>query len=278
MTPDQIQTVERMVNDEIWADSPVVTKLMDLEEAQTSGARALFGEKYDSEVRVVSMGRPNEKGEIPFSVELCGGTHVSRTGEIGLFKIVSESAVGSGVRRVEAVAGATALAYLEEQESRLLETAGLLKANAPDVVERVKSLIEEKKKLEQELANLRRKVATGGANDSGPSAKEIGGVKFISRVLEDVPAKDLKSMADDLKVKIGSGVVALIATMDGKASIVVAVTDDLTSKFSAVDLVRAGAEALGGKGGGGRPDMAQAGGTDVSAANDAVLVIEKMLG
>lgn len=275
---EQIQTVERMVNAEIWADTPVVTRLMDLEEAQKSGARALFGEKYDAEVRVVSMGRPNTQGHIPFSVELCGGTHVGRTGEIGLFKIVSESAVSSGVRRVEAVAGATALAYLEEQEGRLLETAGLLKASAPDVVDRVKSLIDEKKKLEQELTNLRRKMATGGANDAAAAPKEIGGIKFISRVLEDVPAKDLKSMADDFKAKIGSGVVALIATSEGKASIVVAVTDDLTAKFSAVDLVRAGAAALGGQGGGGRPDMAQAGGTDISAANDAVAVIEKMIG
>ncbi|MBE2191311.1 MAG: alanine--tRNA ligase [Alphaproteobacteria bacterium] len=279
MTMDQIQTVERMVNREIWADTPVVTKLMDLEEAQKSGARALFGEKYDTEVRVVSMGRPDNNGKIPFSVELCGGTHVSRTGEIGLFKIVTESAVGSGIRRVEAVAGATALAYLEEQEHRLMETAGVLKANAPDVVDRVKALLDEKKKLEQELTNLRRKMATGGgANDSAPQAKEIGGVKFISRILDDVPAKDLKSMADDFKTQIGSGVVTLIASFEGKVSIVVAVTDDLTSKISAVDLVRAGAEAMGGKGGGGRPDMAQAGGTNADAANDAVLLIEKMIG
>ncbi len=279
MTMEQIQTVERMVNEEIWADTPVVTKLMDLEAAQTSGARALFGEKYDAEVRVVSMGRANDRGSIPFSVELCGGTHVSRTGEIGLFKIVAESAVGSGIRRVEAVAGATALAYLEEQEHRLMEAAGVLKTNAPDVVDRVKALLEEKKKLEQELTNLRRKMATGGgANDSAPQAKDIGGVKFISRILEDVPAKDLKSMADDFKTQIGSGVVALIASSEGKVSIVVAVTDDLTAKISAVDLVRAGAEALGGKGGGGRPDMAQAGGTNAAAANDAVAVIEKLIG
>ncbi|HOO50876.1 MAG TPA: alanine--tRNA ligase [Alphaproteobacteria bacterium] len=279
LTPEQIRQVEAQVNDEIWADTPVVTKLMDIDTARDSGARALFGEKYDDEVRVVSMGRANAQGKIPFSVELCGGTHVSRTGEIGLFKIVSESAVSSGVRRVEAVAGATALAYLEEQEGRLLETAGLLKTNATDVAERVRALLDEKKKLEQEITNLRRKMATGGgANDSAPQAKDIGGVKFIARILEDVPAKDLKSMADDFKTQIGSGVVTLIATMDGKASIVVAVTDDLTSKISAVDLVRAGAEALGGKGGGGRPDMAQAGGTNVDAANDAVSAIEKMLG
>ena len=277
MTPDQLQNVERMVNEEIWANTEVVTRLMDLDAARESGARALFGEKYDDEVRVVSMGRPNSTGKIPFSVELCGGTHVKRTGEIGLFKIISESAVGSGVRRVEAVAGAAALAYLEEQEGRLFETASLLKSNPHEVVDRVKSLMDEKKKLEQELTALRRKMATGGANDAAPAAKTISGIQFISRVLEDIPAKDLKPMADDLKAKIGSGVIALIATSEGKASLVVAVTDDLTAKISAVDLVRVGAEAMGGKGGGGRPDMAQAGGTNVSAANDAVVAIEKAL-
>ncbi|MEK7801440.1 MAG: DHHA1 domain-containing protein, partial [Pseudomonadota bacterium] len=228
MTPAQIQTVEQIVNEEIWADTKVVTRLMDLDTARTSGARALFGEKYEAEVRVVAMGRQNENSKNAFSVELCGGTHVKRTGEIGLFKIVGESAVGSGVRRVEAVAGSTALAYLEAQEGRLMETAQILKASTHDVVDRVKTLIEEKKKLEQELTNLRRKLATGGAGEAGPVAKDIGGVNFISRVLEDVPAKDLKPMADDLKAKIGSGVVVLIASSDGKASIVVAVTDDLT--------------------------------------------------
>ena len=185
--------------------------------------------------------------------------------------------MGSGVRRVEAVAGATALAYLQSQENKLFETAGLLKSNPDEVVDRVKSLMDEKKKLEQELTNLRRKMATGGANDAAPATKTISGIQFISRVLEDVPAKDLKPMADDLKAKIGSGVIALIATSEGKASLVVAVTDDLTAKISAVDLVRVGAEAMGGKGGGGRPDMAQAGGTNVAAANDAVAAIEKSL-
>lgn len=278
ITTEQLHQVERMVNDEIWADTEVSTRLMDLDAARESGARALFGEKYDDEVRVVAMGRPNAAGKVPFSVELCGGTHVKRTGEIGLFKIVSESAVGSGVRRIEAVAGATALAYLEDQENRLKEAAGLLKSTPQDVVDRVKSLMDDKKKLESELTALRRKLATGGANDAAPAAKTIAGMQFIARVMEDVPAKDLKPMADDLKAKIGSGVIALIATADGKASLVVAVTDDLTARISAVDLVRVGAEAMGGKGGGGRPDMAQAGGTNVAAANDAVTAIEKALG
>ena len=276
MTQEQLSKIEAMVNDEIWADTEISTRILPLEDAQNSGARALFGEKYDTEVRVVSMGRQAAGANHPFSVELCGGTHAKRTGEIGLFKIVGESAVSSGVRRVEAIAGAAALAYLNEQEARLFETADLLKAKDSDVTERVKSLLDEKKKLEQELSNLRRKLATGGgaASDDG---KDVGGVKFISRVLEDFPAKDLKPMADDLKAKIGSGVVVLIASSEGKVSLVVAVTDDLTSRISAVDLVKVGAEALGGKGGGGRPDMAQAGGTDMSAANDALTVIENKL-
>jgi alanyl-tRNA synthetase len=276
MSAEQLQTVENLVNAEIWANTEVVTRLMDLDAARESGARALFGEKYDDEVRVVSMGRPNGN-KLPFSVELCGGTHVKRTGEIGLFKIVGESAVGSGVRRIEAVAGATALAFLQSQEDKLVQTATLLKSNPDEVIDRVKALMDEKKKLEQELTNLRRKMATGGANDAAPATKTISGIQFISRVLEDVPAKDLKPMADDLKAKIGSGVLALIATSEGKASLVVAVTDDLTGKISAVDLVKVGAEAMGGKGGGGRPDMAQAGGTNVAAANDAVAAIEKSL-
>lgn len=278
ISADQLKQVEAMVNEEIRADTEVRTRLMAIDDARETGARALFGEKYDDEVRVVSMGRQEQGQNKPFSVELCGGTHVARTGEIGLFKIVSEGAVGSGVRRIEAVAGQTALDYYNSQEDRLFEAASILKANPSDVVDRVKSLIEEKKKLEQELTALRRKLATGGAGDSGPSAKDINGVKFIGKVLEDVPAKDLKPMADDLKAQIGSGVVVLIATEEGKASIVVAVTSDLTSKINAVDLVKIGAEALGGKGGGGRPDMAQAGGPDAGAANDAIAGIEKRLG
>ncbi len=276
ISQEQLKAVEAMVNDEIRADTEVRTRVMAIDDARETGARALFGEKYDDEVRVVSMGRQEQGQNKPFSVELCGGTHVGRTGEIGLFKIVSEGAVGSGVRRIEAVAGSTALNYYNSQENKLFEAAAVLKANPSDVVERVKALIDEKKKLEQELTALRRKLATGGA-DEGSAAKEIGGVKFVGKVLEDVPAKDLKPMADDLKAKIGSGVVALISKEEGKASIVVAVTSDLTSKINAVDLVRIGAEALGGKGGGGRPDMAQAGGPDAGAANDAIAEIEKKL-
>jgi alanyl-tRNA synthetase len=271
-----LKKVEQIVNDEIRANSEVVTRLMPIDEAMQSGAMALFGEKYDDEVRVVSMG--SQDGNKQYSVELCGGTHVRRTGDIGLFKIVSESAVSAGVRRVEALTGKNALRYLEEQENRLVETASLLKSSPAEVKDRVQSLMAERKKLEQEVANLRRQLATGGGAGSNDDVKEINGVKYIGKVLEDFPAKDLKGMADELKKKIGSGVVALVSTQDGKASIVVGVTDDLTEKFSAVDLVRVGAEALGGKGGGGRPDMAQAGGSAPEAANDAVNAIEKKLG
>ncbi|HTK85104.1 MAG TPA: alanine--tRNA ligase [Patescibacteria group bacterium] len=277
MTEEQLKKVEQMVNDEIRANSEVVTRLLPLEDAMQSGARALFGEKYDDEVRVVSMGTQKKGANHPFSVELCGGTHTTRTGDIGLFKIVSESAVSAGIRRVEALTGANALRHLEEQEHRLHEAADILKASPADVVERVRALAEERKKLEQEVSNLRRQLATGGAASAGPEVKEIRGVKFTGRVLAGFPAKDLKPMVDDLKKKLGSGVICLIATDEGKASIVVGVTDDLTKTISAVDLVKIGAEKLGGKGGGGRPDMAQAGGPNVEAANDAISAIEKKL-
>ncbi|MEM8834053.1 MAG: alanine--tRNA ligase [Pseudomonadota bacterium] len=273
---DDLKKVEEIVNQEIRANTEVVTRVMPIDEAMESGAMALFGEKYDDEVRVVSMG--TDQGNKKYSVELCGGTHVKRTGDIGLFKIVSESAVSAGIRRVEALTGANALAYLEEQEQRLNDTAQILKSAPAEVKDRVQSLAQEKKKLEQEVANLRKQLVTGGGSSSNDDVKDINGVKYIGKVLEDFPAKDLKGMADDLKKKLGSGVVALVSTQEGKASIVVGVTDDLTEKFSAVDLVKAGAEALGGKGGGGRPDMAQAGGAKPEAANDAVSAIEGKLG
>ncbi len=279
ISAEQLRSIEEQVNEEIRANTEVVTRVMPLDEARESGARALFGEKYDDEVRVVSMGRQRPGQNIPYSVELCGGTHVKRTGDIGLFKIISESAVSAGVRRVEALTGATALRYLEAQEQLVQEAAGILKAPSTELVPRVKALLDDKKKLEQELSNLRRQMATGGgaAAGAGPEVKEIGGMKFTARVLEGFPAKDLKPMVDDLKSKLGSGVITLIATEDGKASIVVGVTADLTGKVSAVDLVKTGVEILGGKGGGGRPDMAQGGGPNGAAANDAVSAIEKLL-
>lgn len=275
ITAAQLKAVEEQVNNEIRANSEVVTRIMNLDDARETGAMALFGEKYDDEVRVVSMG--TKHGNKQYSVELCGGTHVKRTGDIGLFKIISENAVSAGVRRIEALTGANALAFYEEQEHQLREAASLLKSSPAEVVGRVKALSDEKKKLEAEVTKLRKQLAGGGASSSNDDVKEINGVKFIGKVLTDFPAKELKGMADELTKKLGSGVVALIATQDGKASIVVAVTKDLTDKINAVDLVKLGAEAMGGQGGGGRPDMAQAGGTNISAANDAVSVIEGKL-
>jgi len=277
VSAEQLKQVEDQVNAEIRANTQVITRVLPLEEARESGAMALFGEKYDDEVRVVSMGTQSPGQNKPYSVELCGGTHVKRTGDIGLFKIISESAVSAGVRRIEALTGANALGYFEEQEARLAQAATTLKSSPAKVVERVETLVGEKKKLEQEVAALRRQLAMGSGS-SNDEAKEINGIKFIGKVLPDFPAKDLKGVATELQEKLGSGVVTVIGTSEGKASIVVAVTSDLTDKINAVDLVKIGATALGGNGGGGRPEMAQAGGANADAANDAVSAIEGKLG
>ncbi len=279
ITHEQVAAIEAIVNQEILANTEVTTRIMGLDDARESGAMALFGEKYDDEVRVVSMGTKPKDENIEFSVELCGGTHVKRTGDIGLFKIITESAVSAGVRRIEAVTGQNALAYLEQQEQRLKDAAELLKTSPADVLSRIESLSADKKKLEQEVSNLRKELATGGgsAGKANDDAKDINGMKFIAKVLTDFPARELKPMADELKTKLGSGIIALISTNDGKASIVVGVTSDLTEKISAVDLVKVGAEALGGSGGGGRPDMAQAGGPNPDAAADAVQAIESKI-
>ncbi len=277
ITPEQLKTIEAEVNQEILANTSVETRVMSIDEAMETGARALFGEKYGDEVRVVAMGTKPDGANKVYSVELCGGTHVGRTGEIGLFKIIGDSAVSAGVRRVEGLAGNAALEYLNAQEQKLKSAADILKTTPSDLPERIKALQDQNRKLEQELSSLRRQMATGSSASSASDFKDIGGVKFAGKVLEGFPAKDLKPMVDDLKKKLGSGVVTLIATDDGKASIVVGVTDDLTAKYSAVDLVKTGVEILGGKGGGGRPDMAQGGGPDIKAANDAVSAIEKAL-
>jgi alanyl-tRNA synthetase len=214
-----------------------------------------------------------------YSVELCGGTHVSRTGDIGLFKIVGESAVAAGVRRIEAVTGASAEAYVADEERMLKEAAAVLRVGPADLATRIAAMVEERKKLERELSDVRRKLATGGggAAAAAPQAKTISGIAFSGRVLADVPGKDLKSIADEMKKQIGSGVIALISTMEGKANVVVGVTDDLVGKISAVDLVRVGSAAVGGKGGGGRPDMAQAGGPEGDKAALALEAIESQL-
>ena len=270
---EDLAEVENQVNDQVRANSEVVTRLMTPEEAIEAGALALFGEKYGDEVRVVSMGSGENQA---FSTELCGGTHVARTGDIGLFKIVGESAVAAGVRRVEAVTGQAAEAYVADLSRSVAATADLLKSSPDQVLDRVNKLIEERRELEKQLADARRQLATGGGGNS-TDIKEISGIRFAGKSLENVPAKDLKGLADDLKKQVGSGVVALISVNEGKASLVVGVTDDLTGSFDAVELVKAGSQAVGGGGGGGRPDMAQAGGPDGSKAADALAAIEGMI-
>jgi alanyl-tRNA synthetase len=274
LTSDELGAVEADVNEEVRDNSEVATQLMDPEAAVEAGAMALFGEKYADEVRVVSMGH-REDGRT-YSTELCGGTHVRRTGDIGLFKIVSESALASGVRRIEAMTGEAARAYLVEQERALKEAAQILNASPAEVPGRVAQLLEERRRLERELSETRRALATGGGGSS-TEAREVAGIRFSSRLLEGVPPRELKSLVDDIKKQVGSGVVALVATTDGKASVVVGVTDDLTPRVNAVDLVKVGAQALGGAGGGGRRDMAQAGGPDPSQAQAALEAIERAL-
>ena len=277
---EEIAQIEADVNRQIRGNTAVATTLMSPEEAVAQGAMALFGENYGDEVRVLAMGADETAAGTPYSVELCGGTHARRTGDIGLFKITGESAVGAGVRRIEALTGATAEAHMADQEARLMAAAGALKTTAAEVPARVEALIEQRKKLERELSEARRQAVTAGNHDGGgidDSVTDIGGISYMARRLDDVPAKELRAMADDLKKQLGSAVVALAAVNDGKAALMVAVTDDLTKHFSAVDLVRVGAEVLGGKGGGGRPDMAQAGGPDGDNADAALEAIANLL-
>ncbi|MEC9077859.1 MAG: alanine--tRNA ligase [Pseudomonadota bacterium] len=273
-TAEEINKVSKEVNQQVRNNSAVVTRVMAPNEATDLGAMALFGEKYGEEVRVVAMG----DGAEPFSLELCGGTHVSGTGDIGFFKVISESAVASGIRRIEAVAGPAALEWMENNERTLNTIARVLKVPPGQLVDRVSSLIEERRDLEGELIALRRRLATGGVGNSDHNdIEEIGAISFLSKTLKDTPAKELKSFVDTFKQQIGSGVIAICGVFDGKASLVVGVTEDLTEKFNAVDLVRLGSPLIGGKGGGGRPDMAQAGGPDVEKVEDAIASIRKAL-
>ena len=280
LTPAELRGLEHVVNRQIRRNDEVKTRLMAPDDAIAAGALALFGEKYDDEVRVLAMGKAEGDGDAPdpYSVELCGGTHVTRTGDIGTFKIVEETAVAAGVRRIEALTSEAALAYLEAQDDLVRTTAAALKVAPADLPARVTALLEERKRLERDLAEARRKLAAGGGSAAAPAAKDVAGVKYAARRLEDVPARELKAVADDLKRQVGSGVVAVAAVADGKASLVVGVTDDLTDRFDAVELVRIGSATLGGKGGGGRPDMAQAGGPDASQAEAALEAIERALG
>jgi len=273
ITPDELLAVEQVVNARIRDNSEVTTRLMTPEAAVAEGAMALFGEKYGDEVRVVSMGGP-DGDKSAWSIELCGGTHVRRTGDIGMFRIVGETGVSAGVRRVEAVTGAAAEALILQNDRRLLEVASALRASPAEVPERVAALIEERKRLERMVSDLQKKLATGA---SAAAEEEIGGVKFSGRNLGDVPPRELKGLAEAIGKQLESGVVALVSTAEGKASIVVGVSADLTGRFSAVDLVRAAASAVGGKGGGGRPDLAQAGGPDAGQAEAALAAIRGVL-
>jgi alanyl-tRNA synthetase len=250
---------------------------------------ALFGEKYGDEVRVVSMGRglTGDKANKSWSIELCGGTHVERTGDIGLVTIVGESASASGVRRIEALTGAGARAHLAAQDARMRDLSSALRVRAEDVVERVKTLLDERKVMEKQLADAKRQVAlsgsgggaaTGGTDAPASAVKTVGRVHVLARTVQGLNPKDLRSLVDDGKKQVGSGIVIIVGvTEDGKAGLAIGVTDDLVKSYSAVDLVKVGADALGGKGGGGRPDMAQAGGPDGSKAPDALKAIEAKL-
>ena len=283
ISAEELEKVEDLANEIVVQNAPVTTRLMGVDDAIAEGAMALFGEKYGDEVRVVSMGTAlhGDKTGKPYSVELCGGTHVGATGDIGLVRIVSEGAVAAGVRRIEALTGEAARHYLDEQERRLKSVAATLKISPADVPARVEALLEERRKLERELADARRKLALGGGAGAGGAeadVKDVGGTKFLGKVVEGVAPRDLKSLADDGKKSLGSGVVTFVGVgEDGKASVVVAVTDDLTARFSAVDLVRKASAALGGQGGGGRPDMAQAGGPEGSRAGAALAAVSEAI-
>jgi alanyl-tRNA synthetase len=276
LTPDELDQIESEVNAVIRQNSDVATRLMPTADAIAAGAAALFGEKYGDEVRVLTMGEAESR---PYSLELCGGTHVRRLGDIGLFAILSESAVAAGVRRIEALTSEGARRYLTRQAEIAREAALALHTSPAELPQRVLQLAEERKKIERELTDARRALALAGPSRAGGAdeTRTIAGVKAMLRVVDGVSAKDLKGLADDAKAKLGSGVVALVAVADGRASLVVGVTDDLKSRIDAVDLAKRGAEALGGKGGGGRCDLAQAGGPDGEKAKDALIAIERRL-
>jgi alanyl-tRNA synthetase len=272
LTPAEIADVEVEVNAHIRHNEVVSTRLMTPDDAIAAGAMALFGEKYGDEVRVLTMGRG------AYSVELCGGTHVGATGDIALFKIVSESAVSSGVRRIEALTGEAARIWLSARDERLREAASALKAAPEDVPARVAALIEERRRLERELAEAKKALALGGggkAEAAGP--EQVGGHGFIGQVVEGLDPKGLRGAVDDLKARVGSGVAVLVAVNEGRASVAVGVTDDLAGRRNAVELVKLAVAALGGQGGGGRPDMAQGGGPDGSQAAEAVAAVRAAL-
>ena len=287
MSSEEIERVEDIANDIVLQNAPVVTRLLSRDDAIASGARALFGEKYGDEVRVVAMGEGGGN-TMGWSVELCGGTHVNRTGDIGIISVVGDSGVAAGVRRIEALTGNGARHELNKFKSDLRAVAGELRVSIGEVAARAPAVLEDRKKLERELSDVKKKLAMsggmsggmggGGNGDGADGVRTIGDVKLLARAVEGIDLKDLRSLADEGKKKVGSGVVAIVGvTEDGKAGVVVGVTNDLVARFNAVDLVRKAAEALGGKGGGGRPDMAQAGGPDGSKADAALAAIEAAL-
>jgi alanyl-tRNA synthetase len=274
ISDQELAQIEDLANRAVLENGEVVTRLMAVDQAVESGARALFGEKYGDEVRVVSMG---SNGLKPFSIELCGGVHVGRTGDIGLVSITGRGAVAAGVQRIEAKTGMAARRHLNAEARVLRDLSGLLKAPIEDASERLAALIDERRKLERELTDARKKLAMGGGASEQP-LRQINGVNYFSRAVSGVEMKDLKSLADEAKQAVGSGVVAIVGVSeDGRAGVVVAVTPDLTQKFNAVDFVRLASEKLGGKGGGGRPDMAQAGGPDGAAAESALAAIASLI-
>jgi alanyl-tRNA synthetase len=276
LSREEIDAVESEVNAQIRSNEAVTTRLMTPDEAISAGAMALFGEKYGDEVRVLSMGQLDE-GD--YSVELCGGTHVRALGDIQLFKIISESAVSSGIRRIEALTGEAARQWLSERDMKLREAAATLKSSPDEVPARIASLVEERKRLERELADAKKTLAMGGgsAKAEGAAPEQVNGHKFLGQVVEGLDPKGLRSEVDGMKKRLGSGIAALVAVTDGRASVAVGVTDDLAGQVSAVDLVKAAVATLGGQGGGGRPDMAQGGGPDGSKAKDALDAVRHAL-
>ncbi|MCT8160538.1 alanine--tRNA ligase [Pseudoruegeria sp. SHC-113] len=284
LSAEEIAQVDAEVNAYIRQNSRVETRIMTPDEARELGAQALFGEKYGDEVRVVSMGTETGSGKgvggDTYSLELCGGTHVRQTGDIGAFVLTGDSASSAGVRRIEALTGAAALAHLNAQDRKVSAVAGLLKSQAAEIEERVKALLDERKALQNEVAQLRRELAMGGGSGGagGAEAKEINGVKFLAQALTGVSGKDLPALIDEHKARLGSGAVLLIADAGGKAAVAAGVTEDLTGQLSAVDLVRAAVVELGGKGGGGRADMAQGGGKDAANAEAAIKAAEAVIG
>ncbi len=275
LTHSQIAAVESLVNEQVRHNEAVTTRLMTPDDAIAAGAMALFGEKYGDEVRVLSMGKGDANS---YSVELCGGTHVNATGDIAIFKIISESAVSSGVRRIEALTGEAARLWLTDREDRLRQSAATLKTTPEEVPARIAALVEQSRKLERELADAKKALALGGgggAQAAGP--EKVGSTNFIGQVIEGLDPKELRGIVDQNKATLGSGVSAVLAVTEGRASIAVGVTDDLVGSISAVDLVRAGVEALGGRGGGGRPDMAQGGGPEGDKAAAAVEAVKVAL-